>query len=250
MNYYERHIGDYLKDTSHLSLLEHGVYSRLLDVYFTREDGIPEKEAARLIGARSKDEREALQSVLGEFFELVDGLFRQARADREIARFQAKSNKAKASAQARWAHSDRNANADANASADAMRTHTEGNALQSPVTRHQSTAFPPSSIAVDPPTDPPPPLPTTSQSVQGRALDLVVMLKARGCRINASNPYALEWATNGVTDAQLLTALDRAEEARQAKADPNPINAGYLNAIVKDVAGKTPQYDFQALAKL
>jgi uncharacterized protein YdaU (DUF1376 family) len=32
VNYYERHIGDYLKDTAHLSLLEHGIYTRLLDV--------------------------------------------------------------------------------------------------------------------------------------------------------------------------------------------------------------------------
>ena len=48
MNYYERHIGDYLKDTAHLSLLEHGVYSRLLDVYYTRESPIPAADAERL----------------------------------------------------------------------------------------------------------------------------------------------------------------------------------------------------------
>ena len=48
MNYYERHIGDYLKDTSHLSLLEHGVYTRLMDVYYTKETGIPKEDAARL----------------------------------------------------------------------------------------------------------------------------------------------------------------------------------------------------------
>ncbi|HTH08983.1 MAG TPA: YdaU family protein, partial [Acidovorax sp.] len=69
MNYYERHIGDYLKDTAHLSLLEHGVYTRLMDVYYTRESAIPEDQVARLIGARSKEEREALEAVLSEFFE-------------------------------------------------------------------------------------------------------------------------------------------------------------------------------------
>ena len=46
MNYYKRHIGDYLKDTAHLSLLEHGVYARLLDVYYTRETAIPDDQAA------------------------------------------------------------------------------------------------------------------------------------------------------------------------------------------------------------
>lgn len=102
MNYYERHIGDYLKDTSHLSLLEHGVYSRLMDVYYTREGGLPQAEVARLIGARSKDERAALAAVLTEFFVLIDGVYQQDRCEREIARFRSKSEKAKASINKRW----------------------------------------------------------------------------------------------------------------------------------------------------
>ena len=85
MNYYKRHIGDYMKDASHLSLLEHGVYMRLLDVYYTREAAIPVDQAARLIGARSKDEKEALLVVAHEFFTVVDGCYTQARCDREIA---------------------------------------------------------------------------------------------------------------------------------------------------------------------
>lgn len=90
MNYYERHIGDYLKDTSHLSLLEHGIYGRLLDVYYTREGAIPDAQAARLIGARSKEEREALSAVLSEFFELIDGHWHQGRCDAEIEEYQSK----------------------------------------------------------------------------------------------------------------------------------------------------------------
>lgn len=91
MNYYKRHIGDYMKDAAHLSLLEHGVYMRLLDVYYTREQPVPVDQAARLIGARSKEEREALTCVAGEFFEIVDGCYTQARCDREIAAMQAKA---------------------------------------------------------------------------------------------------------------------------------------------------------------
>jgi uncharacterized protein YdaU (DUF1376 family) len=138
LNYYERHIGDYLKDTAHLSLLEHGVYARLLDVYYTREGGIPEKEAARLIGARSKDERAALLTVLGDYFTLTDGNWIQGRAEREIERYHGKQAKAKASADARWSaqrqQSERNANASPNEDAQSMRTHSEGNApsLQTP----------------------------------------------------------------------------------------------------------------------
>jgi uncharacterized protein YdaU (DUF1376 family) len=141
LNYYERHIGDYLKDTAHLSLLEHGVYGRLLDVYYTREGGIPVAESARLIGAKSKDERAALGVVLTEFF-FVDGdMLKQARCDLEIARFKDKQRKAKASADARWSHTDR--------SAGAMRTHSEGNAPsnQTPDTRTEANA----SVAAKPP---------------------------------------------------------------------------------------------------
>lgn len=95
MNFYKRHIGDYLKDTAHLTLLEHGVYTRLLDVYYTRESGIPDAQAARLIGARGRDETAALKVVLGEFFELIDGSWVQSRCEREIeeASAQAKANR-------------------------------------------------------------------------------------------------------------------------------------------------------------
>ena len=91
MNFYPRHIGDYLKDTAHLSLLEHGVYGRLLDVYYTREVGIEEADAARLVGARSKEERTALGQVLGEFFVLQAGVWTHRRCDAEIERFHKKA---------------------------------------------------------------------------------------------------------------------------------------------------------------
>lgn len=99
MNYYERHIGDYLKDTAHLSLLEHGIYTRVLDVYYTRESGLDAGDVARLIGARTRDEKSALSAVLGEFFVLQGGIYTQARCDREIARYQDKQAKARSSAQ-------------------------------------------------------------------------------------------------------------------------------------------------------
>ena len=131
MNYYERHIGDYLKDTAHLSLLEHGIYSRLLDVYYTRESPIPSSIVARLTGVRSKEERQALQAVLQEFFSLVEGEeWAHPRCDREIARYKDKQAKAKRSADARWSNPDRNASV--------MRTHSDGNAPQAPSTKHQA----------------------------------------------------------------------------------------------------------------
>ncbi|MCR4300186.1 MAG: YdaU family protein [Sulfuricaulis sp.] len=93
MNFYKRHVGDYLRDTAHLSLLEHGIYTRLLDVYYTRECAIPEDQAARLIGARSKDEREAVERVLEEFFTLQSHGWVQSRCEREIEVASAKAER-------------------------------------------------------------------------------------------------------------------------------------------------------------
>jgi uncharacterized protein YdaU (DUF1376 family) len=88
MNYYERHIGDYLKDTAHLSLLEHGVYTRLLDVYYSSEGSIEDdKLACRLVGAKTSAEKAAVRAVLTEFFDHRDDGWHQARCDREIDRF-------------------------------------------------------------------------------------------------------------------------------------------------------------------
>jgi Protein of unknown function (DUF1376) len=48
MYYYQHHIGDYRKDTSHLSLIEHGIYRQLLDLYYITEKPL-DKKSIRLI---------------------------------------------------------------------------------------------------------------------------------------------------------------------------------------------------------
>jgi uncharacterized protein YdaU (DUF1376 family) len=84
VNYYERHLGDYARDTAHLSMVEHGAYTLLLDRYYATEEGIPADQAHRLARARSADERDAVDVVLGEFFKLVDGLWIHNRVEEEI----------------------------------------------------------------------------------------------------------------------------------------------------------------------
>lgn len=87
MNYYERHLGDYARDTGHLSMLEHGAYTMLLDRYYASEQAIPEDQAYRLARARTEDERNAVDSVLREFFVLEADGWHQRRCDAEIARY-------------------------------------------------------------------------------------------------------------------------------------------------------------------
>lgn len=141
MNYYEHHLGDYAQATAHLSFVEDSAYGRLLRKYYADEKPLPAELRAvqRLVGARTEEEREAVQVVLEEFFILESDGWHNKRADAEIAKFNVKKEKARKSAEARW-----NANAseiDANASespceriANASPKHDERNALQSPDT--------------------------------------------------------------------------------------------------------------------
>lgn len=95
MNYYERHLGDYARDTAHLTMMEHGAYSILLDRYYATEAGIPADQVHRLARARTRDEKQAVDAVLGEFFELIDGIWINHRAEEEIAKAQTRIKAAK-----------------------------------------------------------------------------------------------------------------------------------------------------------
>ncbi|MDR2506577.1 MAG: YdaU family protein [Candidatus Accumulibacter sp.] len=89
MNYYEHHIGDYAEATAHLSFVEDAAYSRLIRKYYAIEKPLPadHKAVQRLVGARSKEEREAVSTVLEEFFTLQDDGWHNRRCDEEIAHY-------------------------------------------------------------------------------------------------------------------------------------------------------------------
>jgi len=89
VKFFQHHIGDYLVATGHLTLVEHGAYHQLLGKYYSEEKSLPAdvSEVCRLIGARSKDERAAVNTVLHEFFTLQDGRWHNKRADAEIKKF-------------------------------------------------------------------------------------------------------------------------------------------------------------------
>lgn len=93
MNYYKFNIGDYAAATRHLTMIEHGAYRLLMDVYYTTEQPLPidVKAAARKVGARSKDEVAAVETVLCEFFFLTDCGWVQKRCDSEISLYKSKA---------------------------------------------------------------------------------------------------------------------------------------------------------------
>jgi uncharacterized protein YdaU (DUF1376 family) len=86
MNFYSKHLGDYAKTTSHLSILEHGVYNLLLDRYYASQKPIPQNEIYSCIRARTKKEKAAVDSVLQQFFQITDQGWFQSRAELEIAK--------------------------------------------------------------------------------------------------------------------------------------------------------------------
>ena len=115
MHYYQHNIGDYRRDTSHLSLVEHGIYRQLMDSYYLDEQPLC-ADLAKLMrshSVRTADEQQSLKNVLADFFELTENGYIHKRCDEVIAEYHGKSDKARASAMARW--SNKNKDSDANA---------------------------------------------------------------------------------------------------------------------------------------
>lgn len=156
MNHFPFHIGDYAEATGHLTFVEDSAYLRCIRKYYSTEKPLPVdiKAVQRLVGARSKEEMQAVETILNEFFTLEDDGWHNARCDAELAIYFEKSDKAKASANARWkpssgnpnamrTHSERNATVDANA----YQTQCEGNANQEPRAINQEPNIKPKKAA-------------------------------------------------------------------------------------------------------
>jgi uncharacterized protein YdaU (DUF1376 family) len=136
MHYYKRHIGDYAKDTSHLSLLEHGVYAVLMDWQYASEKPLPAGNVAiyRICRAVTAAEKRAVDSILEEFYPEKNGQRWNNRTELEVFEFNTKSDKNADAANKRW-QKERNANA-----SDAR---SDGNANDMPRARASTTQEPP-----------------------------------------------------------------------------------------------------------
>jgi len=86
MHYYQFNIGDYIKNTLHLSVMEDIAYRRLLDLYYDSEQPIPTDIPK--VSRRLRMDCDVVQSVLDEFFELTEDGYRNHRADLEILDYQ------------------------------------------------------------------------------------------------------------------------------------------------------------------
>jgi uncharacterized protein YdaU (DUF1376 family) len=108
--FYRFFTGDYLRDAGHLSLLEHGAYRRLIDLYMTTAEPLPfdMPRLYRLLHATSKEEQQAVQVVVEEFFRMDGQLLRHSRCDRELAWQREMSEISKRANEARWSRTKKN----------------------------------------------------------------------------------------------------------------------------------------------
>jgi uncharacterized protein YdaU (DUF1376 family) len=98
LNFYKRYLGDYARDTAHLSLMEHGAYQVLLDTYYATGGQVPDakEDLYRVARAMTPAERKAVDKVADQFFPVNgDGRRHNKRADEELTSYstQAETNR-------------------------------------------------------------------------------------------------------------------------------------------------------------
>lgn len=212
MNYYPHNVGDYAKDTPHLSLAEHGAYRLLIDYYYATESPLPVAREASymLLHCRTKQDRIIVDNLLLQFFHLEADGWHHKRCDAEILKYRGKSAKRSAAAGVRWGKAQH-----ANAStpmpsepAQTMQMHMQLNnsshANQEPIKRTVS----------QPPVD----NSTSSAAFAQKLRDL-------GVKVSDQNPMLASWSA--MAPATLNAAI---EQARRYKG--NDIPAAYLASVI------------------
>lgn len=100
-NWMPFYIGDYLRDTGHLTTLEHGGYILLLIHAWTRGGELPiDERRLRMIAKMEAKEWKAAAPAILEYFHRVGDVLRNKRLDREYAKAQSMNEQRKAAGQA------------------------------------------------------------------------------------------------------------------------------------------------------
>lgn len=230
MNYYEHHLGDYAKDTGHLSMLEHGAYRILLDRYYSTEAGIPEQQVYRMARARSEDEKAAVDAVLEEFFNLADGVWRNRRADEELEKASNRINAARENGKkgGRPPRNQDGTNEKPSGFSVGSENETQAKAHQTPLPIHQA----PIGVVVAREDGEPDP-PDTFATRRGQ---LSCRLRGMGVTVTSTDPHLCGWVDANVTDAEVDEAVAL---AREQKPMPAKVPAAYLATIISHlVAGR------------
>lgn len=267
MNYFELHIGDYAQATAHLSFVEDAAYLRLIRKYYSDEKPLPAdiKAVQRLAGARTKEEKKAVETVLSEFFFLSDDGWHNSRCDAEILKYLSgaperevkkanESNRLKRHREERAvlfkSLTDAGFHAPWNIPMDELRervrTISAGIPATAPETPPATPETPPATAPATPATATQTPIPNTqnikpgctasvvnstsdARGLTAPAAQLSKALRDAGVEAQPADPRILALSQRGVTPETLKAA---AEEAKRAKPNER-IPVGYVIGIVE-----------------
>jgi uncharacterized protein YdaU (DUF1376 family) len=137
VNFYKHYIGDFQRDTGHLSLTQRGAYLCLMHHYYATEKPLPNDHAAlcRIAGAIDKAEREAVKAAMAFFLPCESGLMHlRIEAELHKAGTQADTNRRIAHEREEARRAAREAERLANEASTNRATNREPS--QTPDTRH------------------------------------------------------------------------------------------------------------------
>lgn len=102
-SWYPFYVGDYIRETAHLSMLEHGAYRLLIDHYMGTGHPIPKDthKIYRICRATTRIERQIVLQIVCEFFVLQGDYYHNKRCDEEILKQLNYSNSQSAKAKIR-----------------------------------------------------------------------------------------------------------------------------------------------------
>lgn len=231
VNYYERNLGDYYRDAGHLTMLQHGAYTLLMDRYYHTESGIPDDQKYEITRAKTTAERRAVDKVLVQFFCLSQTrVWIKPRCEEEIERVRRRIQAARENG----SKGGRPRNPEITQPVSKTEPNpfdplTQQKALQAPSAKHQSVR---SKISESEITN------THMRASDARARECGEIACTRERLIEAGlNPahaddYLAAWTQDGFTTERLLTAIAIARKRKSAATVP----AKYVDAVVRDEA--------------
>ncbi len=266
MNYYPHHIGDYLKDTAHLTMIEDGAYRRLIDLYYLHEQPLPveKRQVYRLARASSPAEKKAIDTILDEYFSPGEDGWMHRRCEEELSRSRGKTEggdtKRENEKERQRRHRQRRADLfealrghgitpawdTATAELQEELSRVESNAghapVTPPVTRDATAIHKPITNNQEPIGGGPPSSPPESRDRSGTETGeylptptpygaMAKLLRAQGLTdANPGNPVLRAWVDKGLTADEALAGL---EAARSSKSAPSPMTWPYLARVLE-----------------
>lgn len=205
-------------------------YTRMIRVYYRKEIPLPAdpKAVYRLVRATSKAQREAVDSVLAEFFELeLDG-YHQKRCDGELANANSGADKSrengKKGGRPRKDKTNQEPENNLTGFEDENQLGFKNNLSQTPDSRLQTPEEESGGSG-----------PLTAANI---SFSLIAWERARGKQLRGIMPgsaQVLDLESDRVTPTELRQAYDNAVADRTATGDISPINAGFIRALLAKV---------------